>query len=71
MKTRPVNAPDAPAPRGGYSQALEVSGYTRLLFIGGQVPESAQGEVPADFRAQAVLVWAPRRLLEIEAIAAA
>ena len=57
MKTRPVNATTAPAPIGGYSQALEVSGHTRLLFISGQVPEHANGAIPADFRGQALLVW--------------
>jgi 2-iminobutanoate/2-iminopropanoate deaminase len=41
----------------GYSQALSVEGAQRLLFISGQVPESASGEVPSDFKAQARLAW--------------
>src|SRR5690606_34227565 len=33
MQTKPINAPDAPAPAGGYVQALEVTGAKRLLFV--------------------------------------
>jgi 2-iminobutanoate/2-iminopropanoate deaminase len=57
MKTSFVNASSAPQPSGGYSQAVEVSGAQRLSFISGQIPESAGGEVPEDFAAQANLVW--------------
>lgn len=57
MKTKPINSSAAPAPAGGYSQALEVQGAQRLLFISGQIPESVSGEVPNGFRAQAQLVW--------------
>ena len=53
-----VNAPAAPAPVGGYAQALELRGHTRMLFISGQVPEDRTGEIPSDFAAQARLVWA-------------
>lgn len=28
-----------------------------MLFISGQIPESASGEVPPDFKSQARLVW--------------
>ena len=52
-----INATDAPAPAGGYAQAVEVRGCERLLFISGQIPESASGEVPASFEAQARMVW--------------
>jgi enamine deaminase RidA (YjgF/YER057c/UK114 family) len=58
MKSTPSNSPLAPAPAGGYSQALQVEGMHRLLFISGQIPESATGEVPKGFPAQAKLVWA-------------
>jgi len=57
MKTTAINSPSAPAPAGGYSQALEVQGAQRLLFISGQIPVDCQGEVPGDFRAQAELAW--------------
>ena len=52
-----VNSASAPQPAGGYSQATEVVGAQRLLFVSGQIPESISGEVPADFRAQAQLAW--------------
>jgi enamine deaminase RidA (YjgF/YER057c/UK114 family) len=52
-----VNAPSAPPPSGGYSQALDVRDAHRLLFISGQIPETADGQIPADFMAQARLVW--------------
>lgn len=57
MRTTPINSSLAPTPSGGYSQALEVQGAQRLLFISGQIPVSAAGEVPEDFRSQAVLAW--------------
>jgi 2-iminobutanoate/2-iminopropanoate deaminase len=57
MQITSVNSAAAPAPAGGYSQALDVRDARRLLFVSGQVPESATGEVPAEFSAQARLVW--------------
>jgi 2-iminobutanoate/2-iminopropanoate deaminase len=57
MKFNIINASSAPQPAGGYSQALEVVGVQRLLFISGQIPETAAGEIPADFPAQARLAW--------------
>jgi 2-iminobutanoate/2-iminopropanoate deaminase len=41
-----------------YSQAFEFSHLERVLFISGQVPEDADGNVPADFRSQCNLAWA-------------
>lgn len=58
MKSTPVNSPVAPHATGDYSQALEVQGVQRFLFISGQIPESATGEVPEGFPAQAKLAWA-------------
>jgi len=57
MKLNNINASSAPRAAGGYSQALEVVGAQRLLFISGQIPESAAGEIPADFPTQARLAW--------------
>jgi len=57
MKMKPVNSPSAPAPAGGYSQAVEVDGVKRLLFVSGQIPQSVAGDVPADFPSQARLAW--------------
>ena len=41
-----------------YAQACEISGFERLLFISGQVPEDAEGNVPADYRSQYRLAFA-------------
>jgi enamine deaminase RidA (YjgF/YER057c/UK114 family) len=57
MKLNAMNSPSAPAPVGGYSQAIEVVGAERLLFISGQIPETVGGEVPEDFSAQARVAW--------------
>ena len=57
MKLKPVNAQSSPQAAGGYSQAVEVQGAQRLLFISGQIPETRSGEVPVEFRAQATLAW--------------
>ena len=40
-----------------YSQATEISNYKKLLFISGQVPGDAEGNVPVDFRSQCLLAW--------------
>jgi 2-iminobutanoate/2-iminopropanoate deaminase len=57
MNFTKVNAPSAPQPSGGYSQAVRVDGAQRLLFISGQIPESINGAVPKDFIGQARMVW--------------
>ena len=66
MKLTRINSPAAPTAAGGYSQALDVQGARRLLFISGQVPASAAGEVPEGFAAQARLAWA-NVFLQLEA----
>jgi enamine deaminase RidA (YjgF/YER057c/UK114 family) len=57
MKVTMVNAADAPRSAGGYAQAVEVAGSSRLLFISGQIPETIDGEIPASFEDQARLAW--------------
>jgi 2-iminobutanoate/2-iminopropanoate deaminase len=57
MRLTPINSSSAPQAVGGYSQAVDVSGVQRLLFVSGQVPESVTGDVPSDFSAQARLAW--------------
>ena len=57
-QVRAVNAADAPAAQGGYAQAVEVTGASRLLFVSGQIPVTRGGEVPRDFAAQCELAWA-------------
>jgi enamine deaminase RidA (YjgF/YER057c/UK114 family) len=58
MKITSINAPDAPMASGGYSQAVEVSGSSKLLFISGQVPLDLNTNLPTAFRDQCFLVWA-------------
>jgi enamine deaminase RidA (YjgF/YER057c/UK114 family) len=57
MERRNINAPDAPAPSGGTSRAVEVTGAGRTLYISGQIPVDADGRCPAGFEAQARLAW--------------
>ena len=57
IKLIPVNADSAPAPHGGYTQALAVDEASRLLFVSGQIPQTRQGTVPEGFEAQCRLVW--------------
>ncbi|MBK5569460.1 RidA family protein [Ensifer sp. 2YAB10] len=57
MKRENINAGDAPQPRGGYSQAVRLEDFQRLLFVSGQVPLSAEDVLPEGFEAQARQVW--------------
>ena len=47
MQRRDLNAVDAPKPAGSYTQAVEVTGVSRTLYVSGQVPASLDGTVPA------------------------
>lgn len=58
MPIRFHDADEAPAPAGGYSQAAEVTGEARLLFISGQIPVAPDGSLAGDFEGQARQVWA-------------
>jgi 2-iminobutanoate/2-iminopropanoate deaminase len=51
------NPADGSRQWGGYSQGLEVASPGRFLFISGQIPEGADGEVPAGFDQQCPRVW--------------
>jgi 2-iminobutanoate/2-iminopropanoate deaminase len=57
MQRRDINAADAPAPAGQYTQAIEVTGPSRMLYISGQVGIAADGSVPEDAEAQCALAW--------------
>lgn len=57
MQMSAFNAEEAPAPAGGYAQAVEVAGATRTLFVSGQIPADTDGAVPSDFRSQCRLAW--------------
>lgn len=55
---RLVNAPDAPATlHRRYTNALEISGHSRTLYVSGQIPADADGVAPDDFEQQARLAW--------------
>ena len=41
-----------------FAQACEAAGFSRLLFISGQVPEDERQHVPADYPGQYRLAWA-------------
>lgn len=58
MQTRAINASDAPKPPSNYAQALEVSGFKRLLMVSGQIPVATDGAVPEGFEPQCRLAWA-------------
>lgn len=58
MRLTPFNAPDAPQPVGGYAQAMEVTGASRILYVSGQIPAAVDGSVPERFEDQARLCWA-------------
>jgi 2-iminobutanoate/2-iminopropanoate deaminase len=55
MQRRDINAADAPAPAGQYTQAVEVTGATRTLYLSGQVGVAADGSIPGDAEAQCAL----------------
>jgi 2-iminobutanoate/2-iminopropanoate deaminase len=57
MQSRNINAADAPAPAGQYTQAVEVTGATRTLYLSGQVGVAADGSIPEDATAQSALAW--------------
>lgn len=57
MKQTKINSAHVPTPVGGYSQAMLVEGSSKLLFIGGQIPETIDGNTPDDFESQCRLVW--------------
>lgn len=47
----------APQPDIAFAQACEVSGFSRLLFVSGQVPEDDEQRVPPDYPSQYRLAW--------------
>ena len=57
MQIRRINSEAALVPTTGYSQAVEVPGHTRMLFVSGQIPVAADGAVPEGFEAQCRLAW--------------
>ncbi len=53
----PVTPHDVTPPLGGYSHGWLVPEGRQLLFISGQIPETADGAVPEDFESQCRAVW--------------
>jgi 2-iminobutanoate/2-iminopropanoate deaminase len=47
-----------PEATGGYVNALQVEGASRLLFMSGQIPQTREGHVPDRIEDQCRLVWA-------------
>jgi 2-iminobutanoate/2-iminopropanoate deaminase len=57
MQRRDLNAPDAYAPVAAYTQAIEVSGAARTLYISGQIGQRIDGAIPDDIVEQSRLAW--------------
>ncbi len=57
MQRRDLNAPDVPPPVAAYTQAIEVTGATRTLYISGQVGQRMDGTMPDDIVEQSRLAW--------------
>jgi enamine deaminase RidA (YjgF/YER057c/UK114 family) len=57
MQRRDVDAANAPAPAGQYTQAIEATEASRTLYISGQVGIAADGSLPDDAEAQCALAW--------------
>lgn len=57
MKRETFNAKNAPQPRGGYSQAVKLENFEKLLLVSGQVPMTSDDVLPDGFEAQARQVW--------------
>src|SRR4029079_13798197 len=51
------NAADAPLPAAAYTQAIEVPGATRTLYVSGQVGQRTDGTIPDDVIEQSRLAW--------------
>ena len=58
MELTAIDPETSPRPTGGYVNALQVQGASRLLFVSGQIPENRDGRVPDGIEEQCRLVWA-------------
>lgn len=58
MQKRFLEASEAPAAAGGYAQAVEVRGASRVVYVSGQVPLDRDGRLPDGFAAQCRQAWA-------------
>ena len=51
------SADNAPQPSGGYAQAIQATGLTRVVWVSGQIPVDASGNLPTTFADQARAAW--------------
>jgi 2-iminobutanoate/2-iminopropanoate deaminase len=57
MQKREINARLAPQPASAYSQAVEVTGGIRILYVSGQLGMDTDGTTPSTMAEQARLAW--------------
>ena len=57
MQNRAMYPETIAPPQGPYAHAVEIGGNSRVLHVAGQVGVDADGNLPDDFRAQALNVW--------------
>ncbi|MDE0058872.1 MAG: RidA family protein [Defluviicoccus sp.] len=57
MQNRAMYPETIHPPIGAYAHAIEVPDSAKVMFIAGQVGIDVDGNVPADFAAQAELAW--------------
>jgi 2-iminobutanoate/2-iminopropanoate deaminase len=68
MQRQNINAAGSiPPVGGGYSNALQILEFNRLVFVSGQVPMEPDGTVPEGFAAQCRRAW---RNVEAQLLAA-
>ena len=58
MQNRAMYPETIAPPQGAYAHAVEIAEGSRIAYISGQVGIDRDGNVPADFRAQAEIAWA-------------
>ncbi|MEM6886949.1 MAG: RidA family protein [Pseudomonadota bacterium] len=58
MQVRQINAAGSHDLKSQFSQAIELDGATRSVFVSGQIPVAPDGSVPTSFGAQARQTWA-------------
>ncbi len=57
MQNRAMYPETIHPPIGAYAHAVEIAGDARIAYVAGQVGIDKDGDVPADFAAQADLAW--------------
>ena len=54
---RPLTGDGSLPVEGSYTQAVEVTGPSRWLYLSGQIPVAPDGSLPTDFTGQCDRVW--------------